>query len=208
MYGPPSDVQNLSLRKIMAFQTSHEYFPIRIDQFGASIDYVDCGEGKIKGDGFEVHTCRLNHPVTCLAYKVIHDGKTFVYGGDHEPFHNVYRDLDDAERLDEHQLAEKDREAAAKNGKIAEFCRNADLVSWDAQYSGEEYQSKKGWGHSWYEYNLEFAGGAGIKHIVFTHHDPAKDDGRLGELEKHYAGMAAAKGFKLDFAREGMTVEI
>lgn len=208
MYGPPSDVQNLSLRKIMEHQTNYEYFPIRIDQLGASIDYVDCREEKIEGDGFEVHTCRLNHPVTCLAYKVIHNGKTFVYGGDHEPFRNLYRDSADVEEMDEDLLAELDSDADAQNGKIAEFCRDADLVSWDAQYSEEEYQSKKGWGHSWYEFNLAFAQRARIKHIVFTHHDPAKDDATLGSLEKHYAGIAREKGFKLDFAREGMSIEM
>ncbi|MGD9200509.1 MAG: MBL fold metallo-hydrolase, partial [Chitinispirillia bacterium] len=46
IFGPPSDVQNQSLKQIMQLQTNYEYFPISLSQLGADIRYIDCKEGK------------------------------------------------------------------------------------------------------------------------------------------------------------------
>lgn len=202
LYGPPSDIQNLSLRQIMELQTRYEYFPVRISQLGATLEYFDCKEGNVNIDGFEVHSCRLNHPVACLAYKLVHNGKIFIYGGDHEPYYNVYRTAPH-DSMDEDILEELDENAAQQNLKIVDFCKNADFVSWDAQYSEEEYQSKKGWGHSTYEANIDLAENASIRHILFTHHDPLNSDAILAEREKKYKTAAQKRGVHLDFAREG-----
>ncbi len=208
MFGPPSEIKNLSLKQLMELQTSFEYFPVRISELGAKIEYFDCKEGRIETPGLEVHTCRLNHPVACLAYKVVAQGKVFVYGGDHEPFRNLYRGSKDEAALDEELLAELDLNAAEQNKRIADFCQDADLVIWDAQYSAKEYVSKKGWGHSSYEADVELAQQAAVKHIIFTHHDPASADEKLAAAEKKYRAVAAEKGFRLDFAKEGLRIDL
>jgi phosphoribosyl 1,2-cyclic phosphodiesterase len=208
MYGPPSDVQNQSLKQIMEFQTSYEYFPISLSQLGAKIDYIDCKEGKIPVDSLEMYTCRINHPVACLAYKIVYDGKTFIYGGDHEPFRNIYRDSSESTGMDEDFLKELDQNADEQNKKIIEFCRNADLVSWDGQYTDTEYETKKGWGHSSYNADLELAEKSGIKHILLTHHEPMNSDEKLAQYEIELKKKAESRGFKLDLAREGMVIEL
>ena len=208
LHGPPSDVQNLSLRQIMELQTNYEYFPIRTAQLGADISYTDCREGSVEVDGLDITTCRLNHPVACLGYRLTVDSKVFVYGGDHEPYRNTYRDSAEGEDMDEEFLEDLDQTAEEQNLKIAEFLKGADIVSWDAQYSEEEYQSKKGWGHSYYEANLVLAERAGVKHMVFSHHDPMNNDEALAGREEKLRNVAAEKGFRLDFAREGMEIEI
>lgn len=208
LYGPPSDVQNQSLKQIMEFQTSYEYFPISLSQLGATINYVDCKEGKIEIDGFEMYSCRINHPVACLAYKVVYNGKIFIYGGDHEPFRNIYRDSDAGSDMDEDFLKELDQNAEEQNKKIIEFCKNADVVSWDGQYTDEEYEAKKGWGHSSFSTDLELAEKAGIKHIILTHHEPMNSDEKLAGYEVDMKKRAEAKGFKLDFAKEIMEIEL
>ncbi|MBD3346111.1 MAG: MBL fold metallo-hydrolase [Chitinivibrionales bacterium] len=208
IFGPPSDVQNLSLEQIMAMQTNYEYFPIRISQLGADIQYHDCREGTVDVNGFEISTCRLNHPVACLAYRLHYNRKTFIYGGDHEPYNNVYRNSKEGESMDEDFLKELDENAEMQNNKIIEFCRGADLVSWDAQYNNEEYQSKKGWGHSTYESNIIMAEKAGLSHIIFAHHEPMNNDTKLAERENLCREMAGDKGFELEFAREGMEIEL
>ncbi|MHC4884673.1 MAG: MBL fold metallo-hydrolase [Planctomycetota bacterium] len=207
LYGPPSDVQVLSLQKIMEMQTNYEYFPVRISSLGSTMKYVDCGEGSFEVDGVQIHTCRLNHPIACLAYKVVHDGKTFVYGGDHEPFRNLYRDGDSGEEMDEEFLKELDENAVHQNTRVADFCRDADLVSWDSMYTEEEYQSKIGWGHSYYKANMKFARDAGIRHIVFNHHDPARKDEELDAYAEKLNPVAEQLGFTLTFAREGLSLE-
>lgn len=208
IYGPPNDVRHRSLRQIMEMQTSHEYFPVSAKQLGASIVYVDCRGEEVKVGEVSIRTCRLNHPVACLAYKVSVGGKTVVYGGDHEPYRNPYRDCGEAERMDAGVLAELDRDAEAKNAEILEFCRGADLAVWDSQYTEKEYPAKRGWGHSWHEYNLRFAREAGIRHMVFNHHDPNRGDAEMRGLERFFRAEAERAGFRLDFAREGMEIEI
>lgn len=209
LYGPPSDIEDLSLKRIMEMQTRYEYFPVRINQLGADMVYVDCKEGKVIVDGgFEIHTCRINHPVACLAYKLIHNGKKIVYGGDHEPYRNLYRDSPEGEDMDEDLMLELDQNAEEQNKKIAEFCLDADVVSWDSQYTEDEYKSKIGWGHSWHEANILLAETASIKHMIFTHHDPLNADDKLESFEKKFKTIASQKGFKLDFAKEGMEIDL
>lgn len=206
MYGPPSDIQDQSLRQIMEMQTHYEYFPISLSQLGGDIEYIDCKEGQISIDGFEMYSTRINHPVACLAYKIIHNGKTFIYGGDHEPYRNIYRDSPEAAEMDEEMLKELDHDALQQNNKIVEFCRGADLVSWDGQYTDAEYETKKGWGHSSFNADLTLAEKAKIKHIILTHHEPMNSDEKLVTYEKEMRQKASAKDFKLDFAKEGMEI--
>lgn len=208
LFGPPSDIQDQSLKQIMEFQAKYEYFPISLAQLGANIRYVNCKEGKIDTGQFEMYTCRINHPVACLAYKLIHDGKVFIYGGDHEPYRNIYRDGSPESDLDEDLLKELDRNAAEQNNKIVDFCKDADLVSWDGQYTQEEYQSKIGWGHSSHDADIELARKASIKHMILTHHDPMNTDEKLAGIEEHICTDTSGGSCRFDLAREGMVVEI
>lgn len=208
MYGPASDIQDQTLKQIMEFQTRYEYFPISLSQLGADIRYLDCKEGKLDIEDVEIYACRINHPVACLAYKVVHDGKIFVYGGDHEPFRNIYRDSPGDDEPDEELLEELDRNAEEQNGKIVEFCRDADVVSWDGQYTDEEYETKKGWGHSSHGADIDLAEKASIKRIVLTHHDPMNSDEKLAALEAQLKKRVSHKAFQLDFAKEGMEIEL
>jgi ribonuclease BN (tRNA processing enzyme) len=166
---------------------------------------MDCREGRLDTDGYEVYACKLNHPVNCMGYKLVCAGKTLVFGGDHEPFRNLYRD-DTGTKLEEEFLHALDSEAEEQNARIAAFLQGADLVIWDAQYTAEEYVSRKGWGHSTYEIDIELAARASVRHLILTHHDPVSSDKTLGEREKKYRSLAAKQSVQLDFAKEGMEV--
>jgi ribonuclease BN (tRNA processing enzyme) len=192
----------------MQLQTNYEYFPISLSQLGADIRYIDCKEGKVDSDRFDIFTCRINHPVACLAYKLIYQGKTFIYGGDHEPFRNIYRDSKEGSEMDEEFLDELDQNALEQNRKIIDFCRNADVVSWDGQYSDEEYETKKGWGHSSYSADIDLAEKSSIRHLIISHHEPMNSDIRLADTEIKIKEIARKKGFKLDFAKEGMEIDL
>lgn len=210
IYGPPSDVNKLNLQKVMEFQTNYEYFPIRLSQLGASIEYIDCYEGIISlTDDIQMQICKVNHPVNCYAYKLIHGEKSIIYGGDHEPYINIYRNDTGSEGdLDEDFLKELDKNSEEQNKKIESFCRESDLIIWDAQYSEEEYKTKVGWGHSTYEATNELAKNAKVKHLVIHHHDPASTDAILKEREEKYKKQYESDNFKLTFEKEGMEIKI
>src|SRR5712672_1469166 len=91
-------------------------------------------------------------------------GGAVVYLVDHEPFSDqLWRAGAEPGRI-ESILHEGDRRRAT-------FMADADLVIHDAQYTPEEYGSKKNWGHSTYEYAVQIAAAAGVRRIALTHHD-------------------------------------
>ena len=90
------------------------------------------------------------------------------------------------------------------NPDIVEFCKGADLLVHDAQYTSEELAARKGWGHSSYEQAMEVAERAEVKQLVMTHHDPDHDDEFLRKMEK----ICQDRIKTCALAREGMQIEL
>jgi hypothetical protein len=104
--------------------------------------------------------------------------------------------------------------AAALEGQDeahSDFLRGADLVIHDAQYTGAEYATKAGWGHSTFEYAVAVCERAGVRQLALTHHDPLRDDEAVDRLLTEARGrlsyhtqlevIAAAEGMTLRFER-------
>ena len=107
--------------------------------------------------------------------------------------------------------AVREGELAAKeeNEKVARFFQGADLLVHDTQYTSKEYQKKKGWGHSTFEWAINAAHKAGVKHLVLFHHDPLRTDAELAALERAYRkAMEGKTSLRISVAREGTTLEI
>src|SRR5208337_1692246 len=87
----------------------------------------------------------------------------------------------------------------------ARFMANADLVIHDAQYTPEEYESKKTWGHSTYEYAVDVAAAAGVKRVALTHHDPEHNDLFVADIEQRARAVAEKRGYSIEVfcAHEG-----
>ena len=92
----------------------------------------------------------------------------------------------------------------------ARFMAGAGLVIHDAQYTPEEYPSKKNWGHSTYEYAVGLAAAAGVRQLVLTHHDPFHDDAFVEEIEKRARGYAEQLGYAVQVccAYEGLDLAV
>ncbi|MEH3144711.1 MAG: MBL fold metallo-hydrolase [Methylobacterium frigidaeris] len=182
-----------SLRETLSGQMQHRYFPVSLDQLGATIRYHELVEGSLTlgedGD-VAVATQYLNHPALTLGYRLQADGASLVYALDHEPFAPCAAD-------GLHPLHGPDR-------RHAEFLDGADLVIHDAQYTAEEYPHKRGWGHSPVEYALRAAQGA--RRLALTHHDPLRDDEALDALAARY--RTACPGPELIVAAEGLTLNL
>ena len=82
---------------------------------------------------------------------------------------------------------------------LAEFARGADLLLLDGQYTDQEYEQKKGWGHSTCRMACYTALVAGVQRLLLIHHDPFHDDEFLDNL-----GVEAETYFsEVSLAREG-----
>src|SRR5436309_7823174 len=165
-----------SLPDVLAGQMEYTYFPVELGQLAAAIKYVDLREGSYKIDGLGVRTQYLNHPAITLGYRVQADDLDVVYLCDHEPYSTTLW----AEGA---QYGSIDSILHANDRRHALFMLSADVVIHDAQYTPEEYQGKKNWGHSTYEYAVQMAMAAGVRKLFLTHHDPSHDDGFIDEIE-------------------------
>ena len=195
IYGPRGLHQGL--RQTLAGQMQSTYFPVTLEQLGATIRYRELVEGRLRIGDIEV-TCRyLNHPALTLGYRLEADGAALVYACDHEPH--------------SHALATGVGDFLGEDRRHAEFLAGADLVVHDAQYLASEYPQKIGWGHSTIEYACAVARLAKVGQLALTHHDPMRDDAAIDALVNslrtegfRLAGphiLAAAEGHEVELSR-------
>lgn len=189
IYGPEGS--HGSLHDVLAGQMKFTYFPIELKQLPAAITYHNLTEGIHAIGGARVATQFLNHPAVTLGYRVEADGVVVVYLVDHEPFSDaLWRAGAEPGRI-ESILHEGDR-------RHAKFMAGADLVIHDAQYTPEEYVSKKTWGHSTYDYVVQIAAAAGVRRVALTHHDPGHNDHFVADIERKARILALQLGTGLD----------
>jgi phosphoribosyl 1,2-cyclic phosphodiesterase len=205
-----------SFEQVMRDQMTYSYFPVENTMLDNVVSYVDFNrkfpEGVEKSfepaPGVKVTLKLTNHPVYCVAYRIEADGKSFIFTGDHEPW----------SKTEEDRPGDTRELFRIMNHRLTEFCRGVDLIAIDTTYTQAEYESKanpalskRGWGHSYFEFNIALAKQAGVKRMAFTHHDPTRTDDALDRLMKEtYLPMAVkeAPGTEFFAAREGMVVDL
>jgi phosphoribosyl 1,2-cyclic phosphodiesterase len=205
IYGPRA--LEKSLEEALMFQMQYSYFPVRGVELAARVKFTELGEETFSIGDLEVSTKSMNHPIRVLAYKFRHKGRTAIYTGDNEPYYDVLADRS-ANSMDTgiHRRSEFIKEC---NQRVVDFCKGADLLVADSQYTDEEYETKRGWGHSSIGQVLELSQESDVKKLVLFHHEPTHDDRILAEIEENAKSRARKmKGkFKVVMAREGMAVD-
>ena len=193
------------LEETLAGQMESTYFPVTLDQLGATVRYHDLSEGVFRLAGVRVTARYLNHPALTLGYRLEAAGVTLVYASDHEP-HS--RHLPAAPNLS--GVASTGSPVHQEDQGHIAFLRGADLVIHDAQYTAAEYTQKLGWGHSPIEYAVDVALAAAAKRLALFHHDPWRDDASLNRLVKVCRQRVAACGSRLEVfaAAEGQMIEL
>jgi ribonuclease BN (tRNA processing enzyme) len=183
-------------------QLEHAYFPVAETELSAALEYVDLTPGKPCSLGDAIVTpVLMNHPVTCLGYRIDADESSVFFTGDHEPPYNIYEpgDPDFAgyqDLLDE------------RIAMLEDAIRGVDVLICDATYLESEYEAHKGWGHSSTAQCLRLAERVGAGTLVLTHHEPTRDDASLDALAEHLEASQASRSFDVIIAREGMIIEV
>jgi len=183
-----------SLRDTLAGQMRYTYFPVELEQLGATIRYHELVEGTFRVEEVDVTTCYLNHPALVLGYRLECDGATVVYSCDHEPYSRG--------------LAAGTGEITGRDREHAAFLRGADVVIHDAQYLASEYSSKIGWGHSTAEYAVAIARFAGVKRLALTHHDPMRTDAAIDAMLDDLRSRTDPNELEIFAAAEGQEIEV
>jgi ribonuclease BN (tRNA processing enzyme) len=140
--------------------------------------------------GVQVCQVPISHPNGGYGFKFMEGGRAFVFLTDNELGYQHPGALDHAQYL--------------------EFCRDADLLFHDAQYTDEEYKVTRGWGHSTYTDVADFAVKSGAKRLVLFHHDPDRTDEDLDRQVEHCRQRIQRAGAALECvaAAEGMVFDL
>jgi len=204
----PVSYNDETLASIIGDQLSYRYWPVRQSELSAKIEYEELKETTIDlGNGLKVMTKYLNHPLLCLGYRFEYHGKSIVTVFDHEPYRNLFPTNPEDPNYNEEAALDGEEAVKEENEKILNFCKGADILIHDAQYSAAELEKHLGWGHSSYDYAMQAAGKAEVKKLVFFHHDPNYIDKKLESLEEQCKNDVKGKGFEVIMAREGLKIE-
>ena len=205
----PVSYNDDSLASIIGDQLSYRYWPVRQSELAAKIEYQELKETTLDlGGGLSVATKYLNHPILCLGYRFEYEGKSIVTAYDHEPFRNLFPTDSADPSYNEEAAREGESAAREENDKILRFIKNADILIHDTMFTASEFSKHLGWGHSSYEVSIDAALSAGVKKLVFFHHDPSRTDQQLEALEEKYKKeIEGTSHMEIIMAREGLTIE-
>ena len=89
-----------------------------------------------------------------------------------------------------------------KYDDLVSFCKNADLVIFDASYLPEDYPARRGFGHSTFDDGIALAEAASCKKMLFSHICQDYPDEVLNHFKDKFAGS------KYSIAFDGMELEI
>ena len=165
------------------------HFPLRIDALPCR--WVRVGRDPmafLRGEGFDLSTTGVNHPGGANGYRIEGPDRSFVYIPDNE-IHSEHEHTTDL-------------------GALAEFCRDADYLAHDAQFTAHEMETRSGWGHSTPGQAAELAAAAGVGHLLMVHHDPERSDDALDVLAGETARRLEAEGVACTAAPDGWSCEI
>ncbi len=151
------------LEKRLRDQQDSRYFPIDMDYMQAEKKFYLLEENETKEfSDFSIKIKKQNHPGDSFAYRVDADGKAFVHSTDVEFNEKNY-----------------DQMSAA-----IEFYKDADVLTFDSQYTFKESVSKVDWGHSSIQIGIDLANHSNVKKVVLFHYDPTYSDRKIHEIVK------------------------
>jgi phosphoribosyl 1,2-cyclic phosphodiesterase len=189
VYGPlhRQDSLNETISKVMVAP----YFPVDLNNVPSDIVYHEVGDSCFQIKSLMITPISLSHPNLCLGYRIVEDDKCFVFFTDNELTFKHPGALDHSDYLD--------------------FASHADLLFHDAQFIQEEYELRKGWGHSVHTHALSLALESDVRGLGLFHHDPERTDDALDAIiEDCKQSLANSVANNLDcFAvYEGMEIKL
>ena len=95
--------------------------------------------------------------------------------------------------------------AADWRSRLVDFVHGADLLIHDSMYTDEEYEARRGWGHSTFSQSIRLAEEGAVRKLLFFHHDPERSDDAIDEIVCRVRDEAGARGsgLEIDAAAEG-----
>ncbi|MFZ5950061.1 MAG: MBL fold metallo-hydrolase [Candidatus Rifleibacteriota bacterium] len=174
----------------LARQLEAPYFPVNFEDLKAKFSFGCSRPGCAQCTKISMEPILLSHPNGGFGYKFQENGKTFVL-------------LTDNELGFQHPEGKLPYE-------YVDFARDADLLFHDAQYTDEEYEKTRTWGHTTFNQALKLAIDARVKKFGIFHHDPDRSDDELDAIIDSLQKQAREKGSDLEVfgVKEGMVIDL
>lgn len=183
LMGPPQG--DLSFKAILDGQMNGVYFPIGTDCFRADVTYGDLKPGQYLLDGISVSALQLDHPGTCLGYRVDFKGRSVAYITDNE-------------------LGARDATDPYIETLTA-FLDGVDVLIHDCSYFDDEYPRRESWGHSSIGQVVQLAEFSKVRQLFLFHHDPEHEDQDIDRKQVEAEAVMSRLGsrFTCHTAKEG-----
>jgi phosphoribosyl 1,2-cyclic phosphodiesterase len=185
LWGPDSTVAQL--RERLSRYMSPPIFPVRLRELPCRLELHSLPLRPFEVPGFDVTATLVCHPGATVGYRVA-GSAVVAYVPDHEP------------ALGARAFPELSRWTSGYD-----LMAGADVLIHDAQYIDDEYEARRGWGHSTVAQTVALAAYAEARHLVPFHHDPSHDDDRMDAI---YAAVDAPDGMAITPAREGLSLTL
>ena len=209
MFGPGQSSRDIE--EYVSAQMRAPYFPVGTETWLARIKYLTPpSDHNISYGPIAISYQNVHHPGTTYGYRILACGKTILYISDNEclflekSINHQYTDMDNEERVLYDNMKREEYQAEL------ELLQGADILIHDAQYTPEDYQLKRGWGHSCYIDAVNLAIDAEVKELYLYHHDPNYDDRQLEKIHQHCEQIIHERrsGLICRLAREGTVIDL
>jgi ribonuclease BN (tRNA processing enzyme) len=180
----PKQPDGRTIREIFREKIQPPMFPVPLEQFAARIVFHEIGDDDFMIGGLAVRSRFVPHIGPTLGFCVSHDGASVTYLSDHQ---------------------QPPGDAYTMSDGVRELCDGVDLLIHDAQYTDDEFDAKRTWGHSTFDYARWVAETCEVKRLALFHHDPSRTDSDLANITDRIARGASTAVFA---AREGETVDV
>jgi len=174
------------LRVIFDNKMGDGFFPVSFEDLKARIDPVGkLSRGPVTIDNTRIDAIPLNHPQGAFGYRFQEGKKKLVFMTDNELV--------------------VDGPAGKKADDYVQFCKEADVLIHDAQFTPEEIDHHRGWGHSDCASTLDLALKARTKQLLLFHHAPARKDAEVAAIIERCSDLAVEGNHDIviDAAKEG-----
>jgi len=179
-----------SVRKMISKVMTAPNFPVDFVDVQADITYQEACQDSFAIKSLTVTPIVTSHPNPGIGYKLVEDGRCFVFLTDNELSFKHPGGLDFED--------------------YAAFSAQADLLIHDAEFTEEEYRDKRTWGHSTYKDALRLALDARVRQFGLFHHNQDRTDAAVEEIVRNCRQIIAGNGALLEcFAvYEGMEIHL
>jgi phosphoribosyl 1,2-cyclic phosphodiesterase len=196
------DGADFGMREILKKQMATPFFPIALYDLRGKIKIEKLDSMDFKIGQVRVRAKFVNHPGSCVGYRLFTTKGSIAFLPDHEPYDAFKLHSAEARLLSPEQMRKRAREERAE---LVKFLQGCDILILDTQYTDEEYQVHIGWGHGSLSTAVSLALDASVRKLILFHHDPAHDDKMIDKMLKTAQKIAAKSESHLEVeaAREG-----